>query len=78
MLAADVGAVVRGIIVDQLDIRGQSGARVRALDQVVAEQRIARKTPVEHGVQRGHFVDSFAGKMPSPNRSWYASEMARV
>ena len=62
MLAANVGAVVGGIIVDQFDVGGQAGARIRALDQVVAEQRIARKTAIEHGMQRGHFVNSLAGK----------------
>ena len=37
MFAAIVGAVVRGIILDHLDVAGQSRAGVGALDQIVAE-----------------------------------------
>ena len=52
MLAAVVGAVVRGIVVDHLDIADQPGARVSAFDQVVAEQRVAREAMLQHLVQR--------------------------
>ena len=41
MLAAVVGAVVRGIILDHLDVADQPGAGVGAFDQIVAEQGIA-------------------------------------
>ena len=46
MLAAIIGAVVRRIIVDDFDIGGQTGARIGAFNQVVAEQRIARESDV--------------------------------
>ena len=62
VLAARVGAVVRGIVVDQFDIADQPGARVGAFDQVVAQQGIAREALVQHRVQRGNFVDAFAGE----------------
>ena len=39
---------MRGIVVDDLDIGGQSGARVGAFDQIVAEERVAREALVEH------------------------------
>ena len=62
MFAPVVGAVVRGIIVDDFDIAGQAGARVRAFDQVMAEQGIAREAPVQHAVHRVHFIDTLAGE----------------
>ena len=62
MLAAVVGAVVRGIVFDDLDVAGQSGARVGAFDQVMTEQGVARETAIENAVHRVHFVDTLAGE----------------
>src|SRR6516162_7571615 len=62
MLAPVVGAVVRGIVVDQLDVAHQSSARIRALDQVVAEQCIPREAMLQHPVQGVDLVDAFASE----------------
>ncbi len=62
MLAAAVGAEVRGVIVDQFDVAHQGGAGVGAFDQVVAEQRVFREAPLQHGAQGIHFVDALAGE----------------
>ena len=48
MLAAIVSAVVRRIVLDHLDIADQSGTGIRAFDQVVAQQRIAREAAIEN------------------------------
>ena len=53
---------MRGIVFDDLDVAGQAGARVRAFDQVMTEQGIAREAPVEHAMHRIHFIDAFAGE----------------
>ena len=62
MLAPVVGAVVRRIVVDDLDVAHQPGARVSALDQVVAEQRIAREAMLQHPAQGFDFVNALAGE----------------
>ena len=62
MLAPVVGAVMRGIVVDDFDIADQAGARVGAFDQVVAEQGISRKAAIQHAVNGVDFVDAFAGE----------------
>ena len=62
VLSAAVGAVVRGIILDDYDICGESGARVGAFDQVVAEQSVPWKTMTQNAVHRIYFVDSFSGE----------------
>ena len=62
MLAPVVGAVVRGIVVDHLDIADQAGARVGAFDQVVAEQGVAREASIEYLMNGVDLVDAFAGE----------------
>jgi hypothetical protein len=61
-----VGAIVRRVIVDNLDIRGQTDTSIRSLNQVVAEQGIARKAPVQNRVQRIDLVNALAGKHAFP------------
>ena len=51
-LRRHIGAVVRRIVVDELDVGRQPRARIRALDQIVAQQRVAREPAIEHGMQR--------------------------
>ena len=68
MLAPRVRRMVRRIIVDHLDICNQSCARIRAFDQVMRQQRIARKSPVQHLVQCRHVVDALAGEDPLPEQ----------
>ena len=60
MFAAHVCAVVRRVVVDELDVCGQSYTRIGAFDQVVAEQRVAWKSPIKYRVQRLHFIDPFS------------------
>ena len=62
MLAPVVRAVMRRVVVDDLDVADQSGARVRSFDEVVTEQRIAREAMLQHAAQGFDFVDAFAGK----------------
>ncbi len=62
VFAARVGAVVRGVIVDDLDVGGEAGAGVGALDEVVAEEGVAGEALFEHSVEGGDFVDAFAGE----------------
>ena len=62
MLAAIEGAEVRRVVIDEFDVGGEAGARVGSLDQVVAQQRIAREAPVEYGMKRCNFVDAFTGE----------------
>ncbi len=62
MFAPIVGAVVRGIVVDDFDVADQPGPRVCAFDQVMAEQGIARKAVLEYAAQGLDFVDSLAGE----------------
>src|SRR6202012_1728977 len=62
MVAAPVRRVMRRIVLDDFDIGRQSRAGISAFDQVVAEQRIAWKAPVEHRIKRCDLIDAFAGK----------------
>src|SRR5690348_16054142 len=62
MLAARVGAVVRGVVVDDFDVGGESSARVGAFDEVVAEERVAGEALLEHGVERVNLVDALSGE----------------
>ena len=50
---------MRRIIVDQLDIAHQTGPGVGALNQVVAEQRIFRKTVLQRLPHHIHIVNAF-------------------
>jgi hypothetical protein len=58
MFAAVEGAEVRRIIVDEFDVRGEPGTRIRAFDQIVAEQGIAREAPVKNGMEGSDFIDA--------------------
>src|SRR5690242_726762 len=62
MLAARVGAVVRGVVVDDFNVGGESGARVCAFDKVVTEERVAGEALFEHGMEGVDFVNALAGK----------------
>ena len=60
MLARGKGEVVRRVVVDQLDVGDEPGARVEALEQVVAEQRVLRHAAGERGLERIDVVDPLA------------------
>src|SRR5579872_6584546 len=62
MLALVVRAVMRGIIFDHLNIANQPSPRVSALHEVMTQQRVPRKAPVEHTMQCFYFVNSFTNK----------------
>src|SRR5947208_2092963 len=66
VLAAVVSAIVRWIIFDHFYVGRQPGASISAFDQIVAEQRIAWESTVQHAVNGFHFVDAFAGKAAFP------------
>ncbi len=60
VLTARVSAVVRRVIVNQLNIADESGARVGAFDEVVTEQGVTRKPMIQHRVERGDFINAFS------------------
>src|ERR1035437_6914987 len=60
MFSTRISAVVRGVVVDKLDVGDEAGSGVGAFNEVVAEKRIARKALVEHGMENGDFIDAFA------------------
>ena len=60
MLARRERQVVRGIVVHQVDVGAQSGARVQALEEVVAEQRVLGDPPGERRLERVDVVDALA------------------
>src|SRR5882757_104736 len=62
MLAVNVGAVMRRIIVDEFDVGCQTSTCVRAFNQVVTEQCVTGKAFVEHFMKGGNFIDTFAGE----------------
>src|SRR6185437_2008297 len=64
MFAAVVGTVMRGIILNHFDIACKASARVGALNQVMAEQGIAREAAVKNFVDSLNFINSLAGKNP--------------
>src|SRR5580692_13077134 len=54
-------AVMGGIVLDYFNVAGQARAGVGAFDEVVAEKRISRETPVEHLMHCVDFIDPLAG-----------------
>ena len=62
MLPPVVGAVMRGIVFDDLDIADETCARVGAFDQIVTQQGIAREAALENLVYGCDFVNSLACK----------------
>ena len=64
MLAAGVGEVSRGIVVVQLDVGDQPGARVHSLDQVVGKQRVFGEAPPRRALEGVDVVDPLAGVAP--------------
>jgi len=64
MLSAVVGAQVRGVVVNQFDVAGKACARIGALNEIVAQQSIARKTMVENGMENRRLVNAFSCEDP--------------
>ena len=60
MLATGVGDVRGRIVVVHDHIRGQTGARVVALDQVVRQQRVLGKPAMRRDLERIDIVDALA------------------
>ncbi len=52
--------VASWIVVDDVDIGDEPGARVKALEEVVTEQRVLGHSPGERGIERVHVVNAFA------------------
>ena len=60
MLALGEARIVEWHVLEQFDIGSQANACVRALDQIVAQQRLGGET-VSHGIiEGGEIVDRFA------------------
>src|SRR5580692_1791983 len=64
MFPAAEGAEMGRVVVDHFDIRYQAGARVGSLDHVMAEQSIRGEAVLQGRLERGDFVDAFAGIGP--------------
>ena len=60
MLAGGPGGVGGGVAVHYLHVGEQPGARVQALDQVVAQQGVLGEAPVERRPQHCRVVDALA------------------
>src|SRR5688572_3287835 len=58
--AAHVRAVARRILLVQLDIAQQPGARITAFQQVVAENAVLRKASLERALERIDVIDALA------------------
>ena len=48
-------------LLDDLDIRGEAGAREHALEEIVAEERRVRRAVGERGLEGVDVVDAFSG-----------------
>ena len=59
MLARGERQVVRRVVVDEVDIRAQTGACVEPFEQIVAEQVVLWNPVRERGVEDVHVVDAF-------------------
>src|ERR1700730_9187359 len=62
MFATAVRAKMRGVIVDDLNVRQQSSARIRTLDQVVAQDGVRRKAMAEYFAEDVHIVNAFSSE----------------
>ncbi len=60
MLTAIIGAEVGRVVVNQIDIAQQCDPGIRALDQVVAKQRIRGEAALQHRAHHVHLVNAFA------------------
>src|ERR1700676_1470523 len=60
MLAPIVSAVVRGIILNHLDVADQPRASISSFDQIVTQQSVSWEPAIQHAVERFHLVDSFS------------------
>ena len=66
MLAAAVCAIVRWIVVDEFNISDLPCARISAFDQIVTEQRVARKSAIEHSMEGRNLINTFPGEDSFP------------
>ena len=64
VLPPRVGEHARRIVVDQLDVGDQRGARVDALEEIVREQRVLRDAAVERRHEGVDVVEALAGEDP--------------
>ena len=58
------GEIAHRIVVEHLDVRHQSGARKRTLDEIVAEQRVHGKPSLDRTLEHRNLVDALAGERP--------------
>ena len=76
MVAAGGDLVVGGEFLEEIHIGRQSGARERALEEIVAEERVFGDPSVQGRLEGVDVVIPLPVYDPSPKRSWYTSEIA--
>ena len=64
VLTRRVSRIRRWVTVEQFDIGEECRARITSLDQVVAEERILRKTVMQRRPHCNRVVDAFSGENP--------------
>ena len=61
MMANGANVVAGREFLDDLDVRGEAGAREHALEEIVAEKGRVRRAARERGLEGVDVVDAFAG-----------------
>ena len=61
--------IVRRVVVDEMDIGAERGARVRSLEQIVAQQRVGGHASGKRRLKRVDVVDALADVAPLVKRS---------
>ena len=64
MRAPRGGEVARGVVVEHLHVRHETGSREGSLDEIVAEQGVIRKSALGGSAKHVHVVDALAGERP--------------
>src|SRR5512135_818338 len=64
MLAAIVGAVVGGVVLNNFDVADQPGSRIGAFDEVMTQEDVARKSPFQYTMNRGDFINTLSCEDP--------------
>ena len=60
VLPRGIGEVVAGIVVHQVRIGDEAGARIEAFEEIMTQQRVFRHAPGERRLERVHVVDALA------------------
>ncbi len=68
VLAPGVDEDARRVVVHDLHVRDERGARVEALEEVVRQEGVLGHAPLEGGHERVHVVEPLAGEDPLPEQ----------